>query len=87
MMELLHSNIWWLEGLELINNGFAYAKAHDLYCRGIQCVDDIWDTENCTFIVWDEAQVKFKLTYVENEDWVALTSKLVDKWRHLLEKT
>jgi hypothetical protein len=31
LLELLHSNIWWLEGLELINNGFTYIRARELY--------------------------------------------------------
>lgn len=44
-MELLHSNMWWLDGVELLNKGFTYAKGLNLYCKGIQCVNDIWDNE------------------------------------------
>lgn len=40
-MELLHSNIWWSEGVELLKNGFTYAKGLELYRKGIHCVDDI----------------------------------------------
>lgn len=49
LIELRHSSIWWLEGIELINNGFAHAKVGDLHMRGVQCVDDIWDNENHRF--------------------------------------
>jgi hypothetical protein len=62
LMELLHSNIWWLDGLELIDNGVTYARAHELYRKGIQCVDDIWDSEHRTFLSCNEAHFKFKLT-------------------------
>ena len=40
-MELLHSNIWWSDGVELINKGFTYEKCCTLYSKGIQCVDNI----------------------------------------------
>ena len=42
-MELLHANIWWSEGLDLLNQGFTYSKGLTLYHKGIQCVDDVWD--------------------------------------------
>lgn len=45
MMELLHANIWWLEGLDFINQGFTYSKDLILYRKGIQCEDDVWDSE------------------------------------------
>lgn len=45
-MELLHSNIWWHVGLELIGNDFSYARAHELIYKGIQCVDYIWNSED-----------------------------------------
>lgn len=32
-----------------------------------------------TFLSWDEAQIKFKLTVAENEDWIMLTSKIINK--------
>lgn len=64
LIELLHSNIRWYEGIELINNGFSNARARKLYRKGIKCVDDIW----------------------ENDDWISLTSKIINKWTHLLEK-
>lgn len=50
LMELLDSSIWWSMGLELINNNFTYARAHELYHKGIQRVHDIWDSENHAFI-------------------------------------
>lgn len=45
-MELLHSNIWWHIGLELIGNNFSYGRAHELYYKGIQCTNDIWNSED-----------------------------------------
>lgn len=45
----------------------------------------VFGTMNITFLSWDEAQIKFHLTEVDNEDWITLTSKIIDKWRHLLE--
>ena len=43
-MEVLNPNIWWTEGVELLNKGFAYHKGLNLYCKGIRNVDDIWDS-------------------------------------------
>lgn len=68
LMELLHSNVWWFDGMELIVNGFTYVGALELYRNGIQCVDDIRDNEHRTFLSWDEAQIKFILTNADNED-------------------
>lgn len=64
-MELLHSNIWWSDGLELIKNNFSYSKAHDLYCKSIQCVDNTWDSEHRHFLSWDKVQEEFNLTPIE----------------------
>lgn len=33
LMELLHSNVWLFDGLELINNGFTCSSALDIYYR------------------------------------------------------
>ena len=57
LMDLLHCNVWWSYGLKLIDNGFTYAKADKLYHKGIQCVDNIWDSEHRTFLSWNEAQI------------------------------
>lgn len=86
LIELLHSSILWSEGIEFINNGFSQNKALELYKNGIQYVNAIWDNEYCTFLLWDEAQIKFKLTNNDNEDWTLITSKIIDKWTHLLGK-
>ena len=63
LLKLLHSNIPWSEDIQFINNGFTYASAHGLHHKGIQCVDDIWDSEYRTFLSWDDAHDKFKLTW------------------------
>jgi hypothetical protein len=61
-MELLHANIWWFEGLDLIKLGFTYSKGLIMYRKGIQCVDDVWDSERRDYLTWDKVQEKFKLT-------------------------
>ena len=85
-MELLHSNIWWSDGIELINNGVEYAKGLELYRKGIRCVDDMWDSEQRNFITWDVAKNKFGLTTTDMGDWNMLTYKIGGKWRDLLKK-
>ena len=60
LYENLHTGVWWSNGLELIENGIIYTKAHELYCKGIQCVNNTWDSQHCTFLSWEEAQIKFK---------------------------
>ena len=43
-MELLHSNIWCSEGVDLLNKGIDYDKCLHFYRKRIQCVDDVWDS-------------------------------------------
>ena len=38
LMEPLNSDIWWLDDLELIINGFTFARAHELYRKRTQCI-------------------------------------------------
>jgi hypothetical protein len=85
ILGLLHSNIWWFQGVKLNENRFSLARAHELYLEGIYCVKDIWDSDNRTFHSWDEAQTKIHLTHTYDEDWATLTSKMNDQWRHFLE--
>lgn len=85
ILGLLHSNIWWFQGVKLNENRFSLARAHELYLEGIYCVEDIWDSDNRTFHSWDEAQTKIHLTHTYDEDWATLTSKMNDQWRHFLE--
>ena len=49
-MKFLHSNIWWSDGVELLEEGFSYAKGYELYCKGIRKVDDVWDSEHKEFL-------------------------------------
>lgn len=70
--------------VELINKGFTYEKGRNLYRKGIQCVDDFWDTEQSDFLNWDKAQEKFNLTPTEAGDWTKLTGKF-SEWRNKLE--
>lgn len=60
LMESLHSNIWYV-GLKLMGNGISYVRAHELYRKGIQCVDNIWDSENWNLHLWDEEHVESNL--------------------------
>ena len=48
--ELLHSNIWWTEGLQLIDNRFSYEQGRQVYRKGIQRVEDIWDDTQQNFL-------------------------------------
>lgn len=84
-MELLQCNIWWLEGLEFISNGFANNRALGLHHKGIHYVGNIWDKEYHTFIAWDDALTKFDLTSRDCDDWVKLTTYIINKWRSTLE--
>lgn len=45
-MELLHSNIWWYVGLNSLAMVSPNTRAHELYCKGLQCVDAIWISED-----------------------------------------
>ena len=84
-MELLHSNIWWSEGVELLNKGFDCHKGLTLHRKGVGCVDDIWDSNNHNFYTWEDAQAKYRLGNSEKDDWAELTNKVGEQWRNLLE--
>ena len=84
-MESFHSNIWWSDGVELIDKGFTYEKGRTLFRKEIQCVDDIRDIEQKHFLTWERAREKFNLTPMEIGDWIELTGKIVEQWRHKLE--
>lgn len=83
-MELLHSNIWWSEGVDLLNKGIDYAKCMHLYRKGIRCVDDVWDSTQHEFLSWESAQGKFKLMNGEQADWEEVTGEISRYWRRLL---
>lgn len=44
-MELLHCNVWWFDGLELIGSVFICDRALEPHRKGIQCVDNIWHSD------------------------------------------
>lgn len=69
---------------KLINNGFTYARANKLYHQGIQHLNDIWDINNCTLILWNEAQTKLNSIVLDTDDWTLVTTKIMDLWRHRL---
>lgn len=85
-MELLHFNIWWSGRVDLLNKGFTDSKGLYLYRKGIQCVDDIWDSNSRNFITWDSAQEKFKLLPMEEGDWKEVTDKNSGQWHNLLDE-
>ena len=84
-VKILHSNLWWAEGAELLQKRFTNAKSLHLYRQGIRCVGDIWDEHRQDYYTWKQTQAKFKLTIGEREDWVDLTNKNSDQWRDLFE--
>ena len=84
-MELLHSNIWWSKGVDLINKGFSYDKGLHFCRQGIHCVDDVWDSNSQDFITWERAKEKFHLEAREEEDWKEITNKIAGPWRYLLD--
>lgn len=75
-MKLPHLNIWWSNGVEPLNKGFTYVKGLHLYCKGIQYVNDIWDSNTQNIFTWENAQEKFKLLPTEERDWRDLTDKI-----------
>ena len=83
--ELLNSNIWWSEGVEMLKKGCTYDKGLQFYRRGLRCVDDIWDSTEQNFLSWGVAKRKFKLTNIEATDWEVLTNTIAAQWRPLLE--
>ena len=85
-MELLYSNIWWSDGVELLKEGCSYSRGLELYRKGIRRVDDVWDSNRKDFLPWEVAQHKFKLIAGESQDWEDITNKLSVKWRGKLEE-
>jgi hypothetical protein len=84
-LELLHSNLWWSEGVALLKEGFTHVQGLHFYKKCIKCVDDIWDSNAQDFLTLEQAREKFKITQTEEGEWAELTNKICDKWRHLLE--
>lgn len=66
------------------NQGFSYAKGLNMYHKGIQCMDDVWDSENRDFLTRNKVQETFKFTPTKLEDWAMLISKLLERWRPML---
>jgi len=85
-MELLHSNKWWSDGVELLKKGFSYSRGLELYHKGIRMVDDVWDSGKKEFLSWEEAQSKFNLAPTEAREWGEITNKLAEEWRGKLEE-
>jgi hypothetical protein len=79
-MELFHSNIWWSDGVELIDKGFTFEKGRTLYRKGI-----LGQRLNKGISLLGRELEKFNLTQMEIGDWIELTGKIVEQWRHKLE--
>ena len=84
-LELLNSNIWWTEGVNLLNQGVSYLIMLEFYRKGIRLVDDIWDSSTQDFLPWEETKGKFNLDEGDEETWVDITCKIADQWCNLLE--
>ena len=82
---LLNSNLWWTEGVNLLNQGVSYPTGLEFHRKGIKLVDDIWDSSTQDFLPWEEAKGKFNLDEGEEETWVDITCKIADQWCNLLE--
>ena len=85
-LEVLNSNIWWTEGVELLNKGFDYHKGLKFYRKGIRNVDDVWDSNQQKFLTWEHAQEVFRLQSEEKDDWTAMIERISEQWRTRLEK-
>ena len=81
-LELLCSNIWCLRASNSLIMAFTYARAHELQHKGIQCIDNIRDSESRTFLLWDEAHEKFSLTAKDSNDWIFLTPNIINQCWH-----
>lgn len=55
---------------------------HELYHKGVQYIDDIWDSGNHTFL---SSHTKFNFTPMEANDWATITTKIIDQWQPFLE--
>ena len=84
-MQLLHSNFWWSEGVDLLNKGFTYLEGLDLYRKRIRNVDDVWDCGRKDFVTWGEAQERFNLLPDDETIWGKLTDKVAISWRAVLK--
>lgn len=62
--------------MDLISQGLSSAKGLNLYRQGIQCVDNMLDSETRNFLTWGVAQEKFKLSLNEMGDWEVLINNL-----------
>ena len=84
-MKLLHSNLWWSEGVELLKKCFTYLKRLDLYRKMIRNIDDIWDSGRKVFVIWEEAQEILNFLPADEIRWSELTDKVAEASRDMLE--
>ena len=85
-MEVLHSNIWWSDGVELLKEDFSYSQGLELYRKGIRRIDDVWDSNHKDFLTWEVTHRIFNLTAGERQEWEDIKNKLSEKWRGKLEE-
>ena len=84
-MELLHSNLWWSDGVDLLKKGFTYLEGLEWHRKGIQVVDDIWDSGSKDFITWGDGQARFNLLPADETRWGELKDKVAESWWAMLE--
>jgi hypothetical protein len=84
-LELLHFNLWWSEGLELINKDFDQDRGCQLFRQGVWRVEDIWDGAQQNFLTWEQTQSKFHLSSMEEGEWLEVIDNVSGQWRQLLE--
>lgn len=67
-MELLYSNIWWSDRVELLNKSFTYFEGLEFYRKDIINVNYIWDSEQNNLLIWKDAQHKFNFSPTKTRD-------------------
>lgn len=84
-MKLLHFNLYWTEGVDLLKKYFINLEGLDLYWKEIRNVDNIWDRGKKNFATQGEAQKKFNLLPADETRWGELTDKVAEPWRDVFE--
>ena len=64
-MKLLHSNVWWSDGVKLLKNGFTHAQGLNLLGKVLNALMTFWIVVKIIFFTLEQAREKFQLTYSE----------------------
>lgn len=75
-----------MDDVDIMNKGFTYINMRELYRKGIQCIGNVWNSQNGIWISWEVAQDKFHMVDADCDGWNTLISKILSKWSHMLGK-